>query len=119
MRVIVGWILLALIAFGAYSGYGIITQEENSYEVLMGAMRLVLSAHDIAEIEHEDIEEYITYAKDETGPIFDFYAEKGYSLKEQMGSGYLMESENGEIIITVRKYTRYMNIWKVSEKNDN
>ncbi len=111
--------LLAILVLGVFLVFysNVIFQEGNPWPQIKGIAQLTFGNKDIVKLDIGE-NKYITKSNNPE-LIKSFMKEKGYDFTEQMGSGYLFESQTGASVVVVhRYYSRYYSLWTISE-NDN
>lgn len=95
--------------------YRTIFQEGNPLPYLSGIIRLHTSGESVVKINTTN-EIYLGKAKDSRQAIVDLLSERNFEFDEQLGAGYFFVNQQGErIIATTRHYSRFYQIWKISE----
>lgn len=93
----------------------IIFQEGNPLPILKGIIKLN-NSNTYVEIYNNPVT-YLTKTN-KKNELFEYIEkENSVKFKEQFGSGYIFESNDKNIIITSRQYTRFYKIWFYSEQN--
>jgi hypothetical protein len=114
-------IFITLLIAGVFLSlyYPVIFQEGNPWPQIKGIAQLNFGNSNIVKLSDSD-NKYITKSKNSQEVIKDFMKDKDYEFKEQMGSGYLFKSPNGESAVAVHKYYgRYYSLWSITEKAEN
>ncbi|MFH1188977.1 MAG: hypothetical protein V1652_04005 [bacterium] len=89
-------------------------QEGNPLPVLYGIAKLTFTHENIVQIPGDN-NKYITKNKDGRDYIISLMQEKGYTLSDQMGSGYRFENKDkSAFLIEHRYYSRLYDIWYFS-----
>ncbi|HOZ36611.1 MAG TPA: hypothetical protein PLR18_02155 [bacterium] len=107
---------LVILALGVFIIFysSIIFQEGNPWPQIKGIAQLTFSHQDVVKLDIGE-NKYITKS-DNPEIIKSFMKERGYEFTEQMGAGYLFESDAGTSAVAVhRYYSRYYSLWSISE----
>jgi len=92
----------------------VIFQEGNPWPQIKGIAQLTFSDKDIVKLDIGE-NKYITKSNN-SEIIKSFMKEKGYDFTEQMGSGYLFNSQTRTSAVAVhRYYSRYYSLWSIAE----
>ncbi|MDR0136880.1 hypothetical protein RFW18_03920 [Metabacillus idriensis] len=85
-------------------------QEEDSASILLSIMELELSNSDYAKVsEHR----YVSTSTDSSGFIKEFMTEKGWTYRDQAGSGLIFEKEERSVVVETRQFSRHYILWEV------
>jgi hypothetical protein len=113
-------IFIALLVVGVFIFLysPIIFQEGNPWPQIKGIIQLNFTNKDIIKLSSTE-NKYITKSENGKKIISDFLKDQGYKFLEQMGSGYIFESNSGERMIASHSfYSRFYSIWKLSETDN-
>lgn len=92
----------------------IIFQEGNPWPQIKGIAKLTFGSQKIVKLDIGK-NKYISRSNDPE-IIKSFMKEGGYNFTEQMGSGYMFQSEDGKGAVAVhRYYSRYYSLWSITE----
>lgn len=92
----------------------IIFQEGNPWPQIKGMVQLTFCNKEVVKLDIGE-NKYIT-KKDSPEIIKSFMKDRGYELVEQMGSGYLFETESlSRAVVTHRYYSRFYSLWTITE----
>ena len=93
------------------------TQEENTVSVLSGILKLTLSSDEFVQYDEDpDLLYYISETEADENLLTPLPVLKGYTLSEQMGSGYLFtqqESPEEKVLVSGTQFSRYYRLWKI------
>lgn len=64
---------------------------------------------------NDDPVTYLTKCSNKSDLFSYIEEENNVKFKEQMGSGYIFEGEDKNVIMTSRQYTRFYQVWKYTE----
>ncbi|MCM3594795.1 hypothetical protein M4D55_03190 [Metabacillus idriensis] len=85
-------------------------QEEDSASILLSILELELSMSDYAKVsEHR----YVSKSTDSSGFIKEFMTEKGWTYRDQAGSGLIFEKEERSVVVETRQFSRHYILWDV------
>lgn len=100
--------------------YPLLTQEENTVEVLSGIVNLNLRDTLIYEYDADTTTAYyISKSKDGNEPILLMLESDGWSFVEQFGSGFLFEATrdaSDRISVGSTLFSRYYRLWQVPQE---
>jgi len=92
----------------------VIFQEGNPWPQIKGIAQLNFGDKDVVKLDIGE-NKYITKSNNPE-IIKSFMKNKGYDFTEQMGSGYLFESNTGMSAVAIhRYYSRYYSLWSITE----
>ncbi len=101
--------LVILTSFLFYSKT--IFQEGNPLPLLSGIFKLNLTNNQIVQFSIEQ-NGYITKSKHGKETMTQFMADEGFSLIDQMGSGYIFKNQEGDSkLVTHRYYSKFYDLW--------
>lgn len=107
---------LAILVLGIFMVFysNVIFQEGNPWPQIKGIAELTFSKKDFVKLDVGE-NKYITKSNNQES-VKSFMKEKGYDFTEQMGSGYLFESQTGTNAVVIhRYYSRYYSLWSIAE----
>lgn len=103
-------IVLAMISFMVYP---LLSQEDDTIDVLVGIIKLNASKSEIVEYSKTAGQiKYIAKTKDSNDPIINLMEAKGFTYIEQFGSGYQFIKNGQEVIILSKNFSRYFRLFK-------
>ena len=95
----------------------LLTQEKNTVSVLSGVLKLSLSSDEFVQYDEDpDLLYYISETEVEENLLTSLPVLNGYTLSDQMGSGYLFtQKENPEekVMVSGTQFSRYYRLWKI------
>lgn len=95
----------------------LLTQEKNTVSVLSGVLKLSLSSDEFVQYDEDpDLLYYISETEAEEDLLTSLPVLKGYTLSEQMGSGYLFTQEKNleeTVLVSGTQFSRYYRLWKI------
>jgi hypothetical protein len=91
----------------------VIFQEGNPFPLFKAMVKLNIGRQDIIELD-SDTGRYLTKNKNSQEILVNKLKENNYRFIEQLGSGYLFENDNFDMLIITRKqYSRFYSIWTI------
>ncbi|MCM3359261.1 hypothetical protein [Psychrobacillus sp. MER TA 171] len=93
-----------------------LVQEGNPLPILISIMRLELSDSEYEQVEEsKSSHQHVSLNTGDSSydVIKDFMDEKGWSYKEQIGSGYIFENGEETVVISTRQYSRNYFLWDI------
>lgn len=93
-----------------------LVQEGNPLPILTSIMRLELSNSDYEQVgESKSSHQHVSLNTGNSAydVIKDFMDEKGWSYKEQIGSGFIFKYGEENIVISTRQYSRHYFLWDI------
>ena len=115
-------LLSALLLFILITGFitlrfgSALVQEGNPLPILTSIMRLELSNSGYEQVEEsKSSHQHVSLNTGDSSydVIKDFMDEKGWSYKEQIGSGYIFENGEETVVISTRQYSRNYFLWDI------
>lgn len=100
------------------SMYGsVLFQEGNPIPLIVSAIKLQLSDSDYVQFaKTEKRSRYLSETKDNSYDVVkEFMNSKGWSFKEQMGSGLIFTKDDEDAVVEVRQYSRHYFIWEIQK----
>lgn len=100
------------------SMYGsVLFQEGNPIPLIVSAIKLQLSDSDYVQFaKTEKRSRYLSETKDNSYDVVkEFMNSKGWSFKEQMGSGLIFTKNDEDAVVEVRQYSRHYFIWEIQK----
>lgn len=95
----------------------LLTQEKNTVSVLSGILKLALSGQEFVQYDEDpDLLYYISETEAEEDLLTSLPVLNGYTLSDQMGSGYLFtqeESPEEKVLVSGTQFSRYYRLWKI------
>lgn len=94
----------------------VIFQEGNPLPLLQGIVKLQLSEEKIIPVSNSSVTTpavYITKTKGGVDALLQYMKDEGWTMAEQLGSGYVFKKHENTITVISRQYSRFYQLWKV------
>ncbi|MEH7438644.1 hypothetical protein V7182_14320 [Neobacillus drentensis] len=112
-------IIFALVSGLVMSTFGsAIYQEGNPLPILVSAIKLQFSDSNYAQFSKtEKRSRYLSEKKGNDGYLVveKFMKSKGWSFREQMGSGLIFTKNGEDAVVEVRQYSKHYFIWEIQK----
>lgn len=89
----------------------VLFQEGNPMFILKGIIALD-NENDIVKISDEP-QKYLTKTDYNSSPIITLFEEEGWTLEDQLGSGYIFSKDGSKTIVIGTQYTKKYTIWEL------
>ncbi|MEQ6377458.1 zf-HC2 domain-containing protein [Bacillaceae bacterium S4-13-56] len=106
-------VTFTLIGFfiGAYGS--VVFQEGNPIPIVTSILKIEFSDSEYVKFSSSP-DRYITEFEEERYSVMkEYMKERGWTFKEQMGSGFIFDNEGEQLVVETRQYTRNYYIWDV------
>lgn len=108
---------LLLVLFLLILARPLLTQEKNTVSVLSGILKLALSSDEFVQYDEDpDLLYYISETEANENLLTSLPVLEGYTLSDQMGSGYLFtqeENPENQVIVSGTQFSRFYRLWKI------
>ncbi|UCZ55107.1 hypothetical protein LGQ02_10450 [Bacillus shivajii] len=110
------FILLIVVSLLGMKFGSALTQEENTFDILIAITKLEFSEDDyiyVGKTEQEKRFVSKNIANSQKKVMIDFMEQKEWVFKDQLGSGYIFEKDEEDVVVTSRLYTSDYVLWNV------
>lgn len=110
-------LMLILILFLSAWATPILRQEDNTFSVLSGIVRLSLTEAELVKYDEDDsVLYFISKSSLDEKQLESVFPHEGFDLTDQMGSGYIftdVEESSRSVVVIGTQFTRFYRIWKI------